>query len=98
MKNVTVTAELRNSIQKASIKAAKILANGFGRGFSPKEFGEYVEDYFNNPEEYNIDIESDYYKAIETAWEQIADTFRRPVWQSTTVQASPVYKYYINKK
>jgi len=76
------------------IDSAKTLATNIGTGFTPKEFGEYIEDYFKNPDEYDIDTESQYYEAIEAAWSEIADEARRPVWQKVTVEASSIFKAY----
>lgn len=73
---------------------AHSLASNIGTGFTPKEFGEYIEDYFKNPDEYDIDTESQYYEAIEAAWNEIADEARRPVWQKGTVERSPIFKAY----
>ena len=77
---------------------AMTLATGLGKGFTSKEFGEYIEDYFKNPTEYEIDIDSEYYDAIEAAWGQIADEARIPVWQKVTVEASPIFKEYSKMK
>ena len=32
------------------------------------EFIEYITDYYSNHEEYDIDVDSDYFDAIETAY------------------------------
>ena len=77
---------------------AMTLATGLGKGFTSKEFGEYIEDYFKNPTEYEIDVDSEYYDAIEAAWGQIADEARIPVWQKVTVEASPIFKEYSKMK
>ena len=79
-----------------NIEAAEILRNGFGLGFSPDEFGEYVFDYYNNPSSYNIDTDSSYYLALEIAYNQIADIFRIPIWQKINVENSEIYKLYKN--
>ncbi len=48
-------------------KYAKLLMDLSGEMLSKSEFKEYVSDYYNSPEEYDIETDSDYYKAIELA-------------------------------
>jgi hypothetical protein len=45
----------------------------FGGGKDAEEFAEYLEDYYWNPEEYDIDRESEYYDAIADYFEEIED-------------------------
>jgi hypothetical protein len=78
------------------VNCAKILANSLGRDLSPSEFGEYIEDYYKNPNDYEIDTESDYYFAIETAWNGFAGEYRMPEWQKHHVENSDIYKIYKN--
>lgn len=73
---------------------AKILSKNLGKGLTAKEFGEYIEDYFKNPADYDINVDSEYYEAIEATWGQIADENRMPVWQKATVESSPIFKEY----
>ena len=47
---------------------AKELYNLSGEWLSPSEFKEYIRDYYNNPGEYSIDEDSDYYEAISYAY------------------------------
>ena len=83
-----------NESSSQDIEDAKTLSTGLGKGLSSKEFGEYIEDYFKNPGDYDIDTNSEYYLAIEAAWGQIADETRNPAWQKVTVESSPIFKEY----
>lgn len=50
---------------------ASILANELsGEQLDPQEFVDYVDDYHDNPEEYNIHPNSSYWMAIMAAWEE----------------------------
>ena len=51
----------------AKKKYAKLLMDLSGEMLSKSEFKEYVSDYYNSPDEFDIDTDSDYYKAIELA-------------------------------
>jgi hypothetical protein len=50
-------------------KIAKELANISGDYLSQYEFISYIRDYYNNPDEYDIDTDSEYFEAIEYAYE-----------------------------
>jgi hypothetical protein len=50
-------------------KIAKELANISGDYLSQYEFTSYIRDYYNNPDEYDIDTDSEYFQAIEYAYE-----------------------------
>jgi len=50
------------------IKVGKELKNLSGEWLNKSEFKEYINDYYSNPEEYNLDEDSDYYKAISYAY------------------------------
>jgi hypothetical protein len=50
-------------------KIAKELANISGDYLSQFEFMSYVRDYYDNREEYGIDIDSEYFQALEYAYE-----------------------------
>jgi len=74
---------------------AKILRDNFGEKLSPYEFGEYVWDYFENPESYGIDKESDYYEALNSVYYDIRDTSgMSDTWNEKSVKACSVYKEY----
>jgi hypothetical protein len=45
----------------------------FGGGKSAEDFAEYLFDYYGNPEEFDIDRDSDYYDAIADYYEEIED-------------------------
>jgi hypothetical protein len=51
-------------------KIAKELANISGDFLDSQfEFMSYIRDYYNNPDDYDIDTDSEYYQAIEYAYE-----------------------------
>ena len=62
---------------------------------SPEEFAQYLLDYYNNPDEYNIDTESDYYIAIEDAFDSIKEYYVWGEWNVSQVRNSQTYKEYV---
>jgi hypothetical protein len=54
---------------------AKELYNLSGEWLSPSEFKEYIRDYYNNPGEYSIDEDSDYYEAISYAYNNLDQAY-----------------------
>lgn len=61
---------------------------------SAEEFAEYILDYYNNPDEYNIDKDSDYYIAIEDAYNNIKEYYVWGEWNVSLVRNSKAYKDY----
>jgi hypothetical protein len=80
------------------VEASVELANLSGETLDAKEFGEYLEDYYNDPVSANIDPKSEYYAAIVSAFEDFSDESRMPQWQATDVENSDYYKEYIKLK
>ena len=77
-----------------------------GHGYSPDEFAEMLYDYYHNPEEYNIEEDSDYYEQISDYFDAISNcarfnlggpmslgTYQR--WNNSCIENSDVYKTYI---
>jgi hypothetical protein len=62
---------------------------------TPSEFADYILDYYNNPIEYGIDTESDYYIAIEEAYGDIKEYYVWGEWNISQVRNTQVYKDYI---
>ena len=54
---------------------AKELYNLSGELLSHSEFKEYIRDYYNNPGEYSIDEDSDYYEAISYAYNNLDQAY-----------------------
>ena len=56
-----------------------ILANMIGRlsgeQLDYQEFIDYIEDYYENPEEYNIHPDSSYWSAIVSAWHNTEEMY-----------------------
>jgi hypothetical protein len=78
----------------------------FGGGKDPEEFAEYLEDYYLNPDEYDIDRESEYYDSIVDYFEEIEDcanfNLKGPMkhsmssrWNLGCIERSDVFKIYI---
>jgi len=47
-----------------------------------EDFNEYIEDYYKNPEEYEIDTDSQYYDAIEWACQNKREAFKKYINES----------------
>ena len=58
------------------IKVGKELRNLSGEQLNSSEFEEYVNDYYSNPEEYDLDEDSDYYQAISFAYYHMDEAFK----------------------
>lgn len=58
------------------IKVGKELRNLSGEQLNSSEFEEYVNDYYSNPEEYDLDEDSDYYQAISFAYYHMNEAFK----------------------
>ena len=55
---------------------------------SPAEFKEYIYDYHNNAAEYGIDVDSSYFTAIKSAFDDLEYGYHH------TVKESKSYKKY----
>lgn len=77
-----------------------------GHGYPPDEFAEMLYDYYHDPEEYNIEEDSDYYEQISDYFDAISNcarfnlggpmslgTYQR--WNNSCIENSDVYKTYI---
>jgi hypothetical protein len=81
--------------------------NQFGGGMSPEDYAETLYDYFNNPEEYDIDKEGDYYDMIWYLYENSVEDHARfdlqgpmrmsmsPNWNIDGISNEPLYKMYL---
>ena len=81
--------------------------NQFGGGMSAEDYAETLYDYFNNPEEYGIDREGDYYDMIWYLYENSVEDHARynlsgPMrlgfndrWDTTKIAQEPLYKLYV---
>jgi Zn-finger nucleic acid-binding protein len=57
------------------IKVGKELKNLSGEWLNRSEFEEYINDYYSNPKEYNLDEDNDYYKAISYAYYHLDEAY-----------------------
>jgi hypothetical protein len=58
------------------VEWASILANELsGEQLDYQEFVEYIEGYYENPEEYNIHPDSSYWSAIVSAWHNTEEMY-----------------------
>ena len=82
--------------------------NQFGGGMSAEDYAETLYDYFNNPEEYDIDKEGDYYDMIWYLYENSVEDHARFIlggspmrmgtysrWDDGKIAQEPLYKLYI---
>ena len=81
--------------------------NQFGGGMSAEDYAETLYDYFNNPEEYDIDKEGDYYDMIWYLYENSVEDHARfnlqgpmrmsisPNWNIDGISNEPLYKMYL---
>ena len=82
--------------------------NQFGGGMSAEDYAETLYDYFNNPEEYDIDKEGDYYDMIWYLYENSVEDHSRIIlggspmrigtysrWDFGKIAQEPLYKLYI---
>ena len=82
--------------------------NQFGGGMSPEDYAETLYDYFNNPEEYDIDKEGDYYDMIWYLYENSVEDHSRIIlggspmrigtysrWDFGKIAQEPLYKLYV---
>jgi hypothetical protein len=70
------------SMAEMTIRHAAWLAGLLsGEQLNYGEFVEYVEDYYNNPEEYDISTDSGYYEAICTAYNDTEGMYKLYVKQ-----------------
>ena len=82
--------------------------NQFGGGMSAEDYAETLYDYFNNPEEYGIDKEGDYYDMIWYLYENSVEDHARFIlggspmrmgtynrWEDGKIAQEPLYKLYL---
>jgi len=81
--------------------------NQFGGGMSAEDYAETLYDYFNHPQEYDIDPEGDYYDMIWYLYENSVQDHARfnlggpmrmsvsPNWNIDGISKEPLYKLYI---
>lgn len=81
--------------------------NQFGGDMSPEDYAETLYDYFQNPEEYDIDKEGDYYDMIWYLYENSVEDHARyssgsPMrmgtyqkWDEKGISEEPLYKMYL---
>jgi hypothetical protein len=82
--------------------------NQFGGGMSAEDYAETLYDYFNNPEEYDIDKEGDYYDMIWYLYENSVEDHSRIIlggspmrmgtysrWDFGKIAQEPLYKLYV---
>jgi len=79
----------------------------FGGGKDPEEYAEYLYDYYENPEEYDIDTDGEYYDMICYLYEESVSNHSRynlrgPMsmgsydrWDTANIANEPLYKMYI---
>ena len=65
------------SAEDQMVKHASILAKELScEQLEYGEFVEYLEDYYRNPEEYNIHPDSEYASAIDSAWHNTEEMYK----------------------
>jgi len=79
----------------------------FGAGMSPEDYAEYLYDYYENPEEYGIDKNGDYYDMIWYLYENSVEDHARFIlrgpmrigtskrWNEEGIANEPLYKMYL---
>lgn len=79
----------------------------FGTGKSPEEYAEYLYDYYENPNEYDIDPDGEYYDMICYLYEESVASHSRyssgsPMrmgtyqkWDENGIAEEPLYKLYL---
>ena len=79
----------------------------FGADKSPEEYADYLYHYYENPEEYGIDREGNYYDMIWYLYENSVEDHARFIiggpmrmssgktWDETAISNEPLYKMYI---
>jgi len=81
--------------------------NQFGGNMSPEDYADYLYNYYENPEEYDIDTDGEYYDMICDLYEDSVSgharynlrgpmsmgTFER--WDTDKIANEPMYKLYI---
>lgn len=83
--SVTVTADV-----------AKQLKNMSGEKLDAQEFGDYLYDYYNSPDDYDIDTESEYYRAIEKGFSIIGSPASKGAINDQKIVNSDLYYEYVN--
>jgi hypothetical protein len=78
---------------------AKELYNLSGELLSRSEFKEYIKDYYNNPSDYSIDEDSDYYEAISYAYNNLDQAYHiyDLEFEDKFTSRINTYKYFLTK-
>ena len=81
--------------------------NQFGGGKDPEEYAEYLYDYYESPEEYDINTDGEYYDMICYLYEESVSNHSRHAfggpmsmgsydrWDTAKIANDPLYKMYI---
>jgi hypothetical protein len=96
--------QLGLSLSEDEENMGKFISN-FGGKKDPEEFAEYLFDYYENPQEYGISSDSEYYDQIIDFYKEIENcsrfNLRGPMrvgtskrWDETCIESSDVYKRY----
>jgi hypothetical protein len=84
-----------------------IFVNQFGGGKDAESYADDLYDYYENPEEYDIDRNGDYYDMIWYLYENSVEDHARfnlsgPMrmgtydrWNTTKIEQEPLYKLYL---
>jgi hypothetical protein len=85
----------------------KDFINQFGGGMDPEEYAETLFDYYNHPEEYDIDESGDYYDMIWYLYDNSVSDFARfnlsgPMssgnydrWNIEGIKNNEIYQLYL---
>ena len=85
----------------------KEFINQFGGGMGPEEYAETLFDYYNHPEEYDIDENGDYYDMIWYLYDNSVSDFARfslsgPMktgaynrWDTEGIKKNEIYQLYL---
>ena len=87
-------------------KEMKKFINQFGGGMDAEGYAEYLYDYYNNPEEYDIDEDGDSYAMICDLYGDISDFARFNLsgpmrmgnynrWYTDKIEETPSYQLYL---
>lgn len=92
------------SLTEEEERMLKFISN-FGENKDPEEFAEYLFDYYERPEGFGIDRDSDYYDSISDYFEEIEHCarfdLRGPMrmgnferWSSSCIEKTECYQTY----
>lgn len=87
-------------------KEMKSFINQFGGGMDAEDYAEYLYDYYNSPEEYDIDEDGDYYRMICDLYDDISGFSRYDLsgpmkmgsysrWNTDKIEKTPSYQLYL---